>query len=88
MAGPVQEGAAARTLPQVERLDRVEGVAAHGLRTSPQAQKASTSTRVGNGTGTGLAPVVLVSKKDQQCLPFKKALLHLRSLKLKKQERV
>ena len=54
----------------------------HGLPTCPPPQTNSTSTTGGKGMGTGWAPAH-VGSKDQQFLPFKKALLYARSLKLK-----
>ena len=54
--------------------------AVRGLPTFPPPRTKSTSTTGGKGTGTGWAPATLHTK---EFLPFKKALLHARSLKLK-----
>ena len=83
----VQEGAAVCTLPQAEKPERMEDWAKTGVRPAnmPSSPDKSTSTTGGKAMGTGLAPATLV-RKDQQFLPFKKALLYARSLKLKGQK--
>ena len=81
----VQEGAAACTLTQAEKQQRLEGLvprAVPGLPTCPPTHIEPTSTTGGKAMGTGLAPATCASN-GQQFLPFKKALLYAHSLKLK-----
>ena len=58
----------------------------HGLPTSPPAQTQPTSTTGGKGYGHWLGTGKVGFKQDQPFLPFKEALLHARSLKLKRQK--
>ena len=80
----VQEGAAVCTHPQAEKPKRMEDWAKTGVRPAnmPSNPDKPTSTTGGKAMGTGWAPATLL-RKDQQFLPFKKALLYARSLKLK-----
>ena len=80
----VQEGAAVRTLPQAESEKEWKAWCKSGARPANMPSTPDTTYKhdgwqgYGHWLGTGT-----VAHKDQQFLPFKKALLYARSLKLK-----
>ena len=81
----VQEGAAARTLPQAEKQEEWEAWCKSGARPANMPSNPDRTYKhdgwqgYGHWLGTGN-----VGAKDQQFLPFKKALLYARSLTLKR----